>query len=451
MEQHCTAAAARMGLPPSDSPTRSAPFFMYMGLPPTHVRAALGRQPAVSGGGGGGGGWQHPSAQQSPQPSTRRSAARAFTFSPSGGTGLPGAPPFLYGSPLTQQRHHAGGSVEARPRSLPQLAQSPQPPPLAVTRHSPQPQAAAELGKGVGVNVPGGGAPPADEEAGVGGAAPDEVPRIFGYDPKRLEETTTSFDGAYGGSPDTATAALGGPGPEPAVQVSLWGPRFAAGDIVQDDRPELPTGASRWGGDPRTGITPHGAAATAAVASGAGFHWSNGSATAAAAAAAATQDPRTALAIRQLRDKIQSRLDGGPGWTRRAFRLFDRDGDGSIDYDEFSRILKRFLNLRFDKVVNKAVFDAFDDTGDGRIDYRKFHKMVCHALVEVGTAACSAWGTDIVMISTSSSSSSSSSSSACLPACLPALPGRVVVRPYLRRRPLSLGRRAWAVARTANH
>ena len=88
------------------------------------------------------------------------------------------------------------------------------------------------------------------------------------------------------------------------------------------------------------------------------------------------KDPQTVKAIRELRDKIQSKLSGGTGWTRRAFRMFDRDASGTVSYSEFTTVLRRFLNLRFPEPIMRNVFDEFDSTGDGEITYKKFNKMV---------------------------------------------------------------------------
>eukprot|EP01052_Picozoa_sp_SAG31_P082436 SAG31_NODE_42473_length_271_cov_0.906977_1_plen_82_part_10 len=41
-----------------------------------------------------------------------------------------------------------------------------------------------------------------------------------------------------------------------------------------------------------------------------------------------------------IREKIEQRLEGGPAGLRRAFKFFDKDGSGSINYEEFSHALK---------------------------------------------------------------------------------------------------------------
>lgn len=56
-----------------------------------------------------------------------------------------------------------------------------------------------------------------------------------------------------------------------------------------------------------------------------------------------------------------------------VFRQYNDDGDGGIDLDEFSRMLKR---LHMDKFVSdeqtKMIFDCADPDGSGQIDYQEF-------------------------------------------------------------------------------
>ena len=66
--------------------------------------------------------------------------------------------------------------------------------------------------------------------------------------------------------------------------------------------------------------------------------------------------------------------EGGPGGLRRSFRVFDRNGDGQISVNEFDRVCRKYLNLRYDKALVKQVMEHFDDTGDGVIDFRKVRR-----------------------------------------------------------------------------
>ncbi len=57
--------------------------------------------------------------------------------------------------------------------------------------------------------------------------------------------------------------------------------------------------------------------------------------------------------------------------TRRAFDMFDLNGDGHIDQDEFHALLETL-----DGDVSRAEclldFEAADTTGDGYIEFREF-------------------------------------------------------------------------------
>eukprot|EP01045_Picozoa_sp_COSAG04_P013028 COSAG04_NODE_901_length_9547_cov_3.066469_9_plen_127_part_00 len=70
-------------------------------------------------------------------------------------------------------------------------------------------------------------------------------------------------------------------------------------------------------------------------------------------------------AVQMVREKIEGVMEGGPDGLRRAFRVFDSNMNGSIDFDEFDQTLKRKLNLRFEHGLLRQVMAAFDDTGDG--------------------------------------------------------------------------------------
>jgi len=72
-------------------------------------------------------------------------------------------------------------------------------------------------------------------------------------------------------------------------------------------------------------------------------------------------------AVQMVREKIEGVMEGGPDGLRRAFRVFDSNMNGSIDFDEFDQTLKRKLNLRFEHGLLRQVMAAFDDTGDGTL------------------------------------------------------------------------------------
>lgn len=56
---------------------------------------------------------------------------------------------------------------------------------------------------------------------------------------------------------------------------------------------------------------------------------------------------------------------------RSAFDFFDLNGNGTIELDEFRRILQA-LNIKKSLEESQNVFDPFDLNGDGKIDFPEF-------------------------------------------------------------------------------
>lgn len=53
-------------------------------------------------------------------------------------------------------------------------------------------------------------------------------------------------------------------------------------------------------------------------------------------------------ACHMIREKIESRLDSGRNGLRRAFRFFDKDMSGSINFEEFNHALKVAICIKID-------------------------------------------------------------------------------------------------------
>ena len=72
-----------------------------------------------------------------------------------------------------------------------------------------------------------------------------------------------------------------------------------------------------------------------------------------------------------LREKIFQRVKAGPFQLRRNFKLFDKNGDGTIDLPEFLECLPLLgFTLPEDHVI--ALFGSYDDDASGTMEYREF-------------------------------------------------------------------------------
>jgi Ca2+-binding EF-hand superfamily protein len=72
-----------------------------------------------------------------------------------------------------------------------------------------------------------------------------------------------------------------------------------------------------------------------------------------------------------LRDKIMTNLSSGPYELVRMFRMFDLDGNGSIDYHEFKEVFGKF-NIVIPDSQLKTLFQHYDKSGCGAISYYDF-------------------------------------------------------------------------------
>lgn len=56
---------------------------------------------------------------------------------------------------------------------------------------------------------------------------------------------------------------------------------------------------------------------------------------------------------------------------RARYQSYDRDGDGHIDFPEFSDLLDA-LGLGYEEAQARAAFDALDADHNGQIDFAEF-------------------------------------------------------------------------------
>jgi len=79
---------------------------------------------------------------------------------------------------------------------------------------------------------------------------------------------------------------------------------------------------------------------------------------------------------RAMMTKLQQRTAGGQGGLRMAFKYFDRDGSGTIDLDEFFKVIE-FIGFSFNEDQVIALFGHYDVDCCGELDYYAFiHRVL---------------------------------------------------------------------------
>lgn len=79
---------------------------------------------------------------------------------------------------------------------------------------------------------------------------------------------------------------------------------------------------------------------------------------------------------RAMMSKLQQRTAGGQGGLRSAFKYFDRDASGTIDLDEFFKVLE-FIGFTFTEDQVVALFGHYDLEHKGELDYYSFiHRVL---------------------------------------------------------------------------
>ena len=90
----------------------------------------------------------------------------------------------------------------------------------------------------------------------------------------------------------------------------------------------------------------------------------------------ALPNPLVEEALTRIYDGVGSRSE-----AEAAFEMMDRDGSGSLDQGEFTRVLQR-LHLHLNERQVAAVMEALDEDSDGLIDAAEFLQMVWHGKME---------------------------------------------------------------------
>jgi Ca2+-binding EF-hand superfamily protein len=87
-------------------------------------------------------------------------------------------------------------------------------------------------------------------------------------------------------------------------------------------------------------------------------------------------------ARKAIQEKISSKLTGGPGGLLRAFKMFDRDRSGGLDYAEFAKVLREVAMIEIDPELSEKLMASYDVDGDGTLDYHEFVQQVMGSSVE---------------------------------------------------------------------
>ena len=90
------------------------------------------------------------------------------------------------------------------------------------------------------------------------------------------------------------------------------------------------------------------------------------------AATQALGERRLAALEKTLRDKLFNRVAAGPFQLRRNFKYFDKDGNGTIDLDEFIECLEGLMGIVLPHEHVIALFARYDDDYSGCMDYQEF-------------------------------------------------------------------------------
>lgn len=108
-----------------------------------------------------------------------------------------------------------------------------------------------------------------------------------------------------------------------------------------------------------------------------------------------------------IQEAIRSRLGTGQAELLRAFKFFDRDRSGTIAADEFQEAMKVYAMLDFSDELAAKLMKEFDEDGNGEIDYQEFTTLVMGSkkddLTSLNTAASTEYvstaaGNDMMML-----------------------------------------------------
>eukprot|EP01043_Picozoa_sp_COSAG02_P037213 COSAG02_NODE_2777_length_8052_cov_2.106626_3_plen_529_part_00 len=81
-------------------------------------------------------------------------------------------------------------------------------------------------------------------------------------------------------------------------------------------------------------------------------------------------------ALRLIRETILNRCGASQRSIAKCFRVFDEDGSGEVDEQEFMTVLTKQLGLKFDQELATQIMATLDTDGNGTIGMEEFYKYV---------------------------------------------------------------------------
>ncbi len=79
--------------------------------------------------------------------------------------------------------------------------------------------------------------------------------------------------------------------------------------------------------------------------------------------------------LNRIKDKCVQRGERGLFQLNRTFKTFDTNGNGILEFSEFSAALKSF-KLDLEDIDIENIFKSFDANGDGILQFGEFLDMV---------------------------------------------------------------------------
>ena len=86
------------------------------------------------------------------------------------------------------------------------------------------------------------------------------------------------------------------------------------------------------------------------------------------------------LEIRKFKERIANRGAKGLIGLKKQFKLMDSDASGCLDLNEFSEVLDNYKIPGLCASDSQRLFRVFDHNGDGAINFEEFLHTLCEPL-----------------------------------------------------------------------